>query len=250
MRLQICSNTVSLLKTWYSERNPRLRFGEYLKIVREGIRINKLVAQRDFLEKIQKKGLYTQEMITTAKRNRGLNAPASNKRQKKEQKRLLALRIKEKLLELKKCQQVWRKNLKAVEEGLTRQARREFNQIKSRELKRTWDIEKDHKNEKIKCLTQGQEIPQVYMGITIGDRLLKEKFQAPDPEVVVLGGIVPTANMIAFMKIPVKTRIHPKVDQFRHEVECEATADKERWTVQDMEQHGEETIQARLSRKE
>ena len=133
---------MSVLKTWHYERNPNVGYGECLKVIREGIRVNKLVPKRNFLEKLKKKGVFTKEMLTTAKRNRGPNAPTSKKRKKQEQRHLLALRIKEKSLELKKCQQVWRKNLGAVEERLTRPAKKEFAQIRTNELKRVWDIEK------------------------------------------------------------------------------------------------------------
>ena len=75
------------------------------------------------------------------------------------------------------------------------------------------------------------------MGIKIGDKELQEEYGNPDPDVVILGGIEPSANMIALMKIPVKLRIFPKIKRKGHNIEVETMADKERWTSMSMGQN-------------
>ena len=88
------------------------------------------------------------------------------------------------------------------------------------------------------------------MGIKIGDKELQEEYGNPDPDVVILGGIEPSANMIALMKIPVKLRIFPKINRKGHNIEVETMADKERLIAMDFNEHGVEDPQQRLSRKE
>ena len=88
------------------------------------------------------------------------------------------------------------------------------------------------------------------MGIKIGDKELQEEYGNPDPDVVILGGIEPSANMIALMKIPVKLRIFPKINRKGHNIEVETMADKERLMAMDFNENGVEDPQQRLSRKE
>ena len=88
------------------------------------------------------------------------------------------------------------------------------------------------------------------MGIKIGDKELQEEYGNPDPDVVILGGIEPSANMIALMKIPVKLRIFPKINRKGHNIEVETMADKERLIAMDFIEHGVEDPQQKLSRKE
>ena len=56
-------------------------------------------------------------------------------------------------------------------------------------------------------------VPEEYMGILIGERELIEKYGETVPEVAVYGGIEPSPNVIKFLQLPARMRIHSQLDK-------------------------------------
>ena len=81
-------------------------------------------------------------------------------------------------------------------------------------------------------------IPEVINGILVGDSGLLDKFGEPKVEVVVLGGIIASANMKAFLRLPLKYRLFCKPKEEEHLVQTEARGTRSRWVIRDKEARG------------
>ena len=65
-----------------------------------------------------------------------------------------------------------------------------------------------------------------------------------------LGGIVPSENMKAFLRLPLKFRCYTKPDRDEAVVQVEGRAARQRWVLRDKDQAGPETFQEYRRRKE
>ena len=107
MHLSICQNTIESLKVFFTENQPGIRFRECIQDIKNGIKSTKLVAQRDFLNKLQRRKFVTREIRTTALKILGPNSRASDKRIRKEERKLLQTRIGEKEKEVRTARKNW-----------------------------------------------------------------------------------------------------------------------------------------------
>ena len=100
-------------------------------------------------------------------------------------------------------------------------------------MNRVWDQHIKRLRSKMKHWEEIQgkinKCPDQVEGIPISDELLKDKYGDMDNKVLVYGGIIPTENMIAFLKLPSKLKLFGKMDRLREEVRGEAEATKARW---------------------
>ena len=95
------------------------------------------------------------------------------------------------------------------------------------------------------------KIQETLDDVLIGDEALKNEFGDPVVEVVVLGGIQPSENVKAFLKLPLKFRTYSKPDKDAVKVQVEGRAARQRWIIRDKESQGrEEDFEAYRRRKE
>jgi hypothetical protein len=81
---------------------------------------------------------------------------------------------------------------------------------------------------------------------------LNQAFGTTDPEPRIYGGIEPSLNVKKFMKLPANLRRFPKMELLKEEVRAEETATKQRWSIREMENEGDDvlTIEQRKKRKD
>ena len=77
-----------------------------------------------------------------------------------------------------------------------------------------------------------------------------EKFGRPVIETVCLGGIVPSENMKAFLRLPLKFRMFSKPKEEEHLVQAEARGARSRMIIRDKAARGPETFEEYRLRKE
>ena len=75
--------------------------------------------------------------------------------------------------------------------------------------------------------------PEELNGILLGERSLQGAFGDPIVKIVALGGITPTDNMKAFLKLPLKFRTYPKVQEEDMAVQTEGRAARQWWILWD-----------------
>ena len=123
-----------------------------------------------------------------------------------------------------------------------------YNTLKKEEQSRVWEAEKNHKLRRLQGLTP--TIPEEINGIPLSDQKLEDQHGTPVVEVVALGGIVPTENMKAFLRLPLKFRCYQKIDREEAVVQAEGRAARQRWVLRDKELVGPETFDQYRRRKE
>ena len=117
-------------------------------------------------------------------------------------------------------------------------------------MKKVWDLEKKHKNDKLNNNKNIAKPPDELEGIPVSDDKLEEMFGEPSVEPVVLGGIEASENVKNFLKLPLKFRLFPKINVKNAQIEVESKACKQRWSLKDKYFNGNETPEERLERKE
>ena len=97
---------------------------------------------------------------------------------------------------------------------------------------------------------QNNSIPDQISGIPVDDERLEEEFGSPAIEPVILGGIVPSDNMKAFQRLPLKFRTYPKIKKDFMEIQTEGRASRQRWNIKDRKNFPAENHDAFRVRKE
>ena len=92
MSYSISYHSIKQLKS-ICDKTPHWGLKDLIKDIKEGFRVQKLINQRNFLEKLKKRGEATRDCISLAKR---IVSKFNSKRCKKEEVRLMNLRIAEK----------------------------------------------------------------------------------------------------------------------------------------------------------
>ena len=98
-------------------------------------------------------------------------------------------------------------------------------------MNRVWNLEKKQWHHKKADLAARHQAPDEVNGILVSDERLEECIGNPVVEPVILGGIQATHNMKEFLKLPLKFRSPQILDKREHNVQVEARAAKERWTI-------------------
>ena len=143
MNFSISYTCVLKLRSLINDYNPGLGFEEFARDVKEGIKFTKLVSQRNYLEKLVKRGEATPEVISLARRR--YSTENHNKRYKAEEKRIMMFRIREKNTNLHKKKKEWTERSKACEAVFPRDGKLKYRDLKRAELNRVWNLEKSRK---------------------------------------------------------------------------------------------------------
>ena len=244
MEHQVTYYTVKQLKL-IIDNIPCLGLKELTNDIKEGFKYTRLVTQHNLLEKLRKKGDATSDVISIAKK---ITSKYNSVRNKKEESRMMGLRIAEKSKECRIQRQKWCQKSISVESGMQRQVKEHYRHLKRQELDRVWRLEKariDNKLSRTKIV-----IPDIYAGIKIADHVLKGQFGDCVTKPVVLGGIVKTENIEAYINLPLGFRMYGKVDKDSFETEVESVAAKQRWSVRETTENPGESNQERCSRRE
>ena len=117
MNYSISYNTILKLREFLNNQQPDLRYEDYTRDFKEGIKFTKLITQRNYLEKLRAKGEATPEVISLAKRRLSTN-PMTRKRQKNEERRIMYFRIKEKNQNIMQQRKVWKKQTRKCEASI------------------------------------------------------------------------------------------------------------------------------------
>ena len=254
MKYSVSRNSVIRLRAWYETYKPRVGNADARQDILNGLRVNTSIQQRNLLDKMKAKGVATKELINRAKGNLGSTdyQNRTNKGLRKEIRRLIAMRITEKQREITIQQRKWWSSTKELNSKLTPQQRTEFNNIKKEELNRVWALlNLDMKKKLLNCeANRRRVIPTELRGVLVGDRELQDKYGEVNVTPVILGGIVPTANMIAFMSLPLKHRTFQKIKSNEGEVQRETRACRQRWNIREKNSHPGESMDQYRGRKE
>ena len=128
MNFSISYTCVLKLRSLINDYNPGLGFEEFARDVKEGIKFTKLVSQRNYLEKLVKRGEATPEVISLARRR--YSTENHNKRYKAEEKRIMMFRIREKNTNLHKKKKEWTERSKACEAVFPRDGKEKYRALK------------------------------------------------------------------------------------------------------------------------
>ena len=124
-----------------------------LKELKNGIRYQNKVGQKDFLEQCSRRRVYPQDITSLAKRIIG-----REDRIEHEKKRLIRLRINEKKEEIRIANEQWTEESKRVREilKLSSGSNNRVNQIKTEELRMAWTRNVDRLKRKFEAMNQKQ----------------------------------------------------------------------------------------------
>ena len=187
------------------------------------------------------------EIQTLARRRITTNPQNTYKRYRKEERRIMILRIAEKNRDLTTQRKEWRNASEKTERTMSKKQKRVWRNIKSREFSRIWALEKKHKENK---LGRNFSLPKELEGVLLDDSSLEEEFGNPVIVPIILGDIQASENIKSFLKIPLKFRLYPQLKKINTEIETEAKATKERWSVRDISAHPGESYNQRRERLE
>ena len=244
MSYSISYHSINQLKS-ICDKTPRGGLKDLIKDIKEGFRVQKLINQRNFLEKLKKRGEATRDCISLAKR---IVSKFNSKRCKKEEVRLMNLRIAEKSQESRIQRQVWYKYSSMIESFMSLETKSYYRLIKQREISRVWRLEKSRLDSKLQKTVI--DIPDIYAGIKVGDQILREQFGDQGSDPVILGGIQKTANMEAYMRLPGDFKTFGKLNKEAFEAEVETVAAKQRWGQREHCENPEESNSERRSRRD
>ena len=126
----------------------------------------------------------------------------------------------------------------------------EFKAIKAEELQRVWELEKSRIVDKIRRQARQNVIPDQVEGIKVSDSALEEDLGTPVVDPIVFGGIQVSNNVRAFLSLPLRYKLSPKMSRLNHQVQTECRGTRQRWKIRDKNQHGPEDPEAYRRRKE
>ena len=238
MKYSIYPNTYHELRTLFIQSKPRIGFAEVTNNIIQYFILTKLVWTRNFFERLKKSGGATKDIKSRARQNQGRY---TTRGYNKEVSRLMNQKIghlnKEVRAQKHKCD-----STSARVEGAFGHYRGAYVTLRKREETRVWNIEKQIKIRKLEA--HKPKLPVEINGIPVGDEQLENTFGTPVVEVVALGGITPSENMKAFLRLPLKFRTYAKLDREEAVIQAEGRAARQRWVLRDKERTGPETLKA------
>ena len=184
------------------ETKPKWNEKILLNEIKEGIRHQKLICRKDFLEQCVRRTLCPSEIMAVAKRVVNTN----HERNRKEEKRILQMRIDEMKREIAISKEKWTAETMRVNSilKLSPEGSRRMRMIRESELKQVWNREKERVNKKADLMDNKQnpmrnsKIPALYRDIPIGDVELIDKYGDTIPSVAIHGRIEASENVIKF----------------------------------------------------
>ena len=119
------------------ELKPKWHENILLKEIKMGIKHQRMVAQKDLLEQCSRRQVFPAEIIALARQIRGIGED----RNRKEERRILGVRILEKKEEIRVAKLEWTQETKRVREimKLSSEGKNRITVIKNRELSETWN---------------------------------------------------------------------------------------------------------------
>ena len=139
MSYSISYKSVLQLKSFLSDFKPNIGYSDLARDIREGIKFTKLVSQRNFLEKLLARGESTPEVIALARRRYSTDAKIKT-RFRKEERRIMTFRIKEKYRQIRDKRREWTLASKGVESTLSPEGQQIYRRIKKEEVNHIWDL--------------------------------------------------------------------------------------------------------------
>ena len=178
MRVSISQNSIRRLRAFIEEVNPRLGLAEAMHKFKVGVKVTRLVIQRNNLEKMLKLGAVGKEILNRARGNicANKNLGLGSKALKKECNRLLRFRITKKNKEVKEMQRKWYNLQEQAERKIPVNGRPRYKKIRQDEVSRVWSIEKDKAREKLERLARTNQLPPTLSGIILGDHELLQRY--------------------------------------------------------------------------
>ena len=128
MNYSISYNSVLRLKSLISDYKPDIGYSDLARDIREGIKFTKLVSQHNFLEKLLARGESTPEVIALARRRYSTDSKIKT-RFKKEERRIMTFRIKEKYRQIRDKRREWTLASKGVESALSPEGQQIYRRI-------------------------------------------------------------------------------------------------------------------------
>ena len=236
----VSKNTVNNIRQiLYTELKPKWTERLFLDEIRLGLRFQKLVIQKDFLEQCVRRTICPVEILSIASRVGGGDRRKS--RNRKEEKRILEMRIDEKKKDIGEMRRRWEAETRRVNSvvGLSFRGSEKMRVLKAEELRMFWQKEKKRTQDKADRMVEKQNpvrpssIPVEYRGIIIGDQGLEDKFGQTSPSIAIYGGIVPSNNVIQFLQLPVRMRRYGRIDKHTGQKKTDVYATGRRWDLRD-----------------
>ena len=242
-----------------SQLNPRIEQSDLLRDLSLGSSVTTLTKQRNFLEFLQRNKLATPEIGFLARRiHREVNAPGKGyspgawSRIRREEQRILALRIKDAEAEIQRKKRLWTRQSLKISERLPSRLREEYKRIKQAEMQIIWQRNGARLQKKREwCLRKAGLLREAYCeGIPVGDQELEDRFGSWQEEGVILGGIQASSNVKAYLRLPGKYRILEEVNVQEGKVQAEATGARQRHSTAKELREPSGSNEERLQRRE
>ena len=244
--ISVDSNTVNTFKLIVEADNlPPGRKNDLIKDVKVGLKMQRIQAQLNLLERAQTKGIATPEVISLSKRTTKSNNKAVLRN---EQKRLMKVSINRVNKELAKQKKEFHKVTGEVKVILSKEAYSQYKILKQEQMNLSWKKETEARNKKLNWriskakVNQESGVPEV-KGVLFSDEELKDLFGEPEVNPAVYGGVELSASAKEFMKLPPKLRGFPDLKIDEVEVETEAVANKQRWGAREVKKNPQQTTE-------
>ena len=244
--ISVDSNTVNTFKLIVEADNlPPGRKNDLIKDVKVGLKMQRIQAQLNLLERAQTKGIATPEVISLSKRTTKSNNKAVLRN---EQKRLKKVSINRVNKELAKQKKEFHKVTGEVKVILSKEAYSQYKILKQEQMNLSWKKETEARNKKLNWwiskakVNQESGVPEV-KGVLFSDEELKDLFGEPEVNPAVYGGVELSASAKEFMKLPPKLRGFPDLKIDEVEVETEAVANKKRWGAREVKKNPQQTTE-------
>ena len=226
------------------ELKPKWNIKLLLDEIKEGLRYQRNVVQKDFLEQCRRRTVCPAEILAIAcrvDRDNGDSRNRNRNRNRKEESRILGIRIDNKKKEIRERKERWTAETRRVNHilDLSSEGNQRIRMLRNDELRRFWNKDKERMNRKLDKLVEKQNpvrkstIPNEYMGILIGDQELITEFGELDIKVAVYGGITPSDNVIRFLQLPAKFRVYNRIEKIIGNKKTEEYAAGRRWDIRD-----------------
>ena len=221
----LLGRTLGLLSCLYRRLPDNVKLllkpGDLVMDISLGSKATVLQSQHDFLNKLITRNSTTHEIGSLAARITGLGS-----RSRRWEKKILRERITIKKRQLLIQRREWKTKAAQVESLLPPEEVPVYKRIKSNEITRVWEAEKQQKARKLRWLKEVRS--HDIQGILNNDRDLIEKYGAPEEKGLVLGGIEATDNVKAFLSLDPKFKVYEKLDHIQFAVDLEVAAYKQR----------------------
>ena len=174
------TSVVTIKQILQIEMKPKWMENILIREIKEGVKHQKLVARKDFLDQCIRRTICPSEIVAIARIVEGQD----RSRNRKEEKRILRIRIDNLMEEIRESKARWSAETKRVNSvlGLSMEGSHGIKKARENELKLVWDRKKVRTNRKADKMdvkqnpTKRSNIPATYRQILIGDKELSDKY--------------------------------------------------------------------------